>query len=124
MRPHSGTLRKMTGEGFGSTSNREIPVDTGCRGAKKGYATMKKGLLGMMLISLTTAGAGNAELAPRTEILLSSAPWQFSGAGSSGTLPEMGSPAFDQAAWQTVQLPHVFQTRANYNGITQGWYYR
>ena len=39
-------------------------------------------------------------------------------------MPEIGSDEFVSAPWQTVQVPHVFQTRTNFDEITQGWYRR
>jgi beta-galactosidase len=60
----------------------------------------------------------------RAQLLLSGAGWQFTGASSNSTLPEISSDGFDSAPWQAVTVPHVFQTRAHFNEITQGWYRR
>ncbi len=60
----------------------------------------------------------------RAQVLLSGAGWQFTGASSNSTMPEAGSDGFASAPWQTVSVPHVFQTRARFNEITQGWYRR
>lgn len=59
----------------------------------------------------------------RVEMQLSGA-WQFTGAGLSASLPDIGTPTFDQAKWDDVKVPHVFQTRSNRNGIMKGWYRR
>jgi beta-galactosidase len=60
----------------------------------------------------------------RAQVLLSGADWQFTGAGSSSTLPGIGSDGFVSAPWQAVSVPHVFQTRQHFDEITQGWYRR
>jgi len=60
----------------------------------------------------------------RAQVLLSDADWQFTGAGSNSPLPELNSAAFAAASWQTVRVPHVFQTRAQFTQTTQGWYRR
>jgi beta-galactosidase len=60
----------------------------------------------------------------RYQWLLSDTSWQFTGVGSNATLPEIGSDEFMSAPWQTVTVPHVFQTRAHFKEITQGWYRR
>ncbi len=56
--------------------------------------------------------------------LLNGSRWQFIGAGAADALPEIGSPAFKQAAWKDVSIPHIFQTRAAYDTLTKGWYRR
>jgi beta-galactosidase len=60
----------------------------------------------------------------RAQVLLSGADWQFTGASSNSTLPEIGSDGFASAPWQAVSVPHVFQTRQHFDEITQGWYRR
>ena len=54
--------------------------------------------------------------------LLNGPGWRFVGSGASDPLPEFGSPAFNQAAWTPVSVPHIFQTRAAYDTLTKGWY--
>jgi len=60
----------------------------------------------------------------RAQVLLSGSGWQFIGEGSDSTLPEIGSDGFASAPWQSVSVPHVFQTRTHISEITQGWYRR
>jgi beta-galactosidase len=60
----------------------------------------------------------------RMELLLSGAGWQFTGVSSNLMLPELGSDGFASVPWQTVSVPHVFQTRADFDVILQGWYRR
>jgi len=60
--------------------------------------------------------------ADRVQMLLSGDGWQFTGASSNSTLPEIGSDGYVSAPWQTVSVPHVFQTRQHFNEIMQGWY--
>jgi beta-galactosidase len=66
--------------------------------------------------SLTAANPG------RTEILLSDAPWQFTGAPNA--LPDIGTPDFDRANWTTVRVPHVLQHRTDDQPNYLGWYRR
>ena len=68
------------------------------------------------------AAIGAVESNVRTQLLLSDAKWQFF--GSVTTLPDITTDEFNKAPWTTVQVPHVFQTRANPRGIVQGWYRR
>ncbi len=75
--------------------------------------------LALLLADMAVAGETT-----RQQWLLSDKAWQFIGAGANETLPEIGSPEYLSAAWQTVQVPHVFQTRAHFNDLTQGWYRR
>src|ERR1035438_5314673 len=60
----------------------------------------------------------------RAQVLLSGAGWQFTGASSNSTMPEVDSDGFAAAPWQTVSVPHVFQTRAHFDEIMQAWYRR
>ena len=60
----------------------------------------------------------------RAQVMLSGSGWQFIGEGSDSTLPEIGSDGFASAPWQSVSVPHVFQTRTHISEITQGWYRR
>ena len=91
---------------------------------------LKRGVfcVGLGLASVVSLQAGDASVNPeageRHPVLLSSAPWQFFGIGDEDALPPVGSSAFDQAKWQTVQVPHVFQTRAHFNDLQQGYYRR
>lgn len=55
-------------------------------------------------------------------MLLSGSDWLFDGGNSSSALPEIGSDGFVSAPWQTVAVPHVFQMRTNFTGMTQNWY--
>ncbi len=69
-------------------------------------------------------GKAAAQTEQRQQVLLSDAGWQFFGAGPSQTLPEVGSPEFGRLAWETVTVPHVFQTRQHFLDLTQGYYRR
>ena len=60
---------------------------------------------------------------PRLKFTLSGTGWQFYGSDANGTLPDVGSEAFNSAAWTNVQVPHVFQKRGDMN-TEQGWYRR
>jgi beta-galactosidase len=71
-------------------------------------------------LALTVTGAETV----RQQQLLSDAPWQFAGAVSNAPLPELGSAAYDAAAWESVTVPHVFRTRAHFKDVLQGWYRR
>ena len=72
------------------------------------------------------AQAGNppATTGPRQATLLSDAPWQFIGAKSMQDLPKIQAPDFSKAAWETVTVPHVFQTRQHFLDLNAGWYRR
>src|SRR6202034_3678117 len=85
---------------------------------------MKFSALISVALALLLADAAVAGETVRQQWLLSDKTWQFIGAGADETLPEIDSPEYLSAAWQTVQVPHVFQTRAHFNDITQGWYRR
>jgi beta-galactosidase len=60
---------------------------------------------------------------PRQQVLLSGDGWQFAPA-TADALPGIDSPAYTAAAWQTVAVPHVFETRQHYETPTQAWYRR
>jgi beta-galactosidase len=81
-------------------------------------------ILGGVFLGYTETRAAAAAAGGRAEVLLSGADWQFTGADSNSILPEINSDAFVSASWQTVSVPHVFQTRAHFDEITQGWYRR
>jgi beta-galactosidase len=83
-------------------------------------------LAGAGALSGLIGGKADAQAATssRAEVLLSGDGWQFTGAGTNSILPEIGSDGFAAAPWQAVSVPHVFQTRADLAGITQGWYRR
>jgi hypothetical protein len=66
--------------------------------------------------------AAVADAGQRQLTLLSDAPWQYAGSGAE--LPELGTPEFEKLDWETVQVPHVFQTRAQPTQIQQAWYRR
>jgi beta-galactosidase len=86
---------------------------------------MKKCHLFLFLLAmLPLAQAVNAGESARQQSLLSGTGWQFAGAGSNSILPEISAPEFAAASWQPVSVPHVFQTRAHYADIMQGWYRR
>ena len=80
-----------------------------------------KAILASLLLSSATVFAGQSG---RQQWLLTGADWQFSGAGATVSLPEIGSAGFTSAPWQPVTVPHVFQTRAHFKGLTHGWYRR
>ncbi len=73
---------------------------------------------------LLQADPATASESPRQQVLLSDTPWQFVGAGGEATLPAVSSIDFERQKWETVQLPHVFQTRAHYKELMQGFYRR
>jgi len=81
-----------------------------------------------LLLVLATSSLANADVINQTHVrpqmLLSGAGWQFTGAGATATLPEISSAEFVAAPWQAVAVPHVFQTRAHFTDLTQGWYRR
>ena len=56
--------------------------------------------------------------------LLNGSGWQFVGYEDATKPPDIGTDAFNQAAWTAVEVPHNFQTRAAYNTLTRGWYRR
>jgi hypothetical protein len=68
--------------------------------------------------------AQSAEGLPRVVTNLAGSDWQFYGVPDGGTLPEIGSSAYEQGPWTTVSVPHDFQTRAAYKTIVKGWYRR
>ena len=70
------------------------------------------------------AGRLPAEAQPRQQIPLAGPGWKFLGAGEEASLPEIGSPAFQEAAWSEVSVPHNFQTRAAYDTLSKGCYRR
>jgi beta-galactosidase len=74
--------------------------------------------------STSILGTNTPRESSRTEILLSDASWQFVGADSKSTLPKIDSAKFAAAPWQTVSVPHVFQTRAEFTNFSQGCYRR
>ena len=79
----------------------------------------------LILLALMLCWAGlslAAEPASRVERLLSDANWQFVGAPSNAVLPQINNPDFGNQNWQTIAVPHVFQTRSNFFGLTQSWY--
>ena len=73
---------------------------------------------------LPVHSARSAEAPQRSVESLSGTGWQFVGAEAPADLPAAGSPAFDQAAWADVSVPHNFQTRTAYDTLTKGWYRR
>jgi beta-galactosidase len=84
---------------------------------------MKKGFLFLLVLaSLANAEVNNPSA--RQQILLSGADWRFTGAGAAAALPQFDTKEFAAAAWQSVSVPHVFQTRAHFTELTQGWYRR
>ncbi len=87
-------------------------------------ASLRAFLLSPLFLIMTLSVAQAAEDSARQKELLSGPGWQFIGAGESATLPEIGSPAFDQAAWGDVTVPHNFQSRSAYDTLTKGWYRR
>ncbi|HEY0797321.1 MAG TPA: glycoside hydrolase family 2 TIM barrel-domain containing protein, partial [Acidisarcina sp.] len=60
----------------------------------------------------------------RQQIPLTGGGWTFVGASAAETLPESGTPAFAAAAWSPVSVPHVFNSRLDYDRLQQGWYRR
>jgi beta-galactosidase len=81
-------------------------------------------VLGGVILGFNQTKAAVGAIGGRTQVLLSGAGWQFTGAGSGSALPEIGSDGFASAPWQPVSVPHVFQTRAEFTNFTQGWYRR
>ena len=77
-------------------------------------------LLGVILLANAVFG----DDIMREQWLLSGTPWQFVGAGPNSTLSRIDSREFTSSRWQTVTVPHVFQTRNQFNNFTQGWYRR
>jgi beta-galactosidase len=75
-----------------------------------------------MVFMLANATIGGEAI--RQQWLLSGAPWQFFGAGSNLILPNIDSREFVSLLWQTVTVPHVFQTRTEFTNYTQAWYRR
>jgi beta-galactosidase len=75
------------------------------------------------LSALSLAQADDAS-SPRQAHLLNGSGWQFVGYGDSTPPPDIGTDAFNQAAWTDVEVPHNFQTRAAYDTLTRGWYRR
>src|SRR5260221_5590595 len=75
-----------------------------------------------MVFMLANATIGGEAI--RQQWLLSGAPWQFVGAGSNLILPNIDSREFVSSRWQTVAVPHVFQTRTEFTNYTQAWYRR
>ena len=75
------------------------------------------------LTSLSFAQAEDAS-SPRQAQLLNGSGWQFVGYEDTTKPPDIGTDAFNQAAWTPVEVPHNFQTRAAYNTLTRGWYRR
>jgi beta-galactosidase len=81
---------------------------------------MKMILILPLLLAAMSVAALAADPAARSQVLLSEGAWQFVRSGD--LLPERGTAAFDEAAWEPVELPHVFQTRAKPGEIQEGWY--
>src|ERR1700733_9097396 len=72
--------------------------------------------------STSLSAANVTDGSGRAQMLLSDADWLFFGADSN--LPYIGSHEFGSAPWQIVTVPHVFQSRAHFADIMQGWYRR
>lgn len=77
-------------------------------------------LLAGLLLMITAATAQTV----RQQWSLSGTNWQSICAGPKSTLPVVGSDGFISAPWQTVTVPHVFQTRTEFTNFTQAWYRR
>ena len=69
----------------------------------------------------TAAFAGQAGASPRTQVLLSDTPWQF----TSTAAEQVDSPELAKASWLAVNLPHVFWSRVKpQEEVLSGWYRR
>ena len=79
-----------------------------------------------LLFFLTSLSFAQTEggSSPRQAQLLNGSGWQFVGYEDATKPPDIGTDAFNQAAWTAVEVPHNFQTRAAYNTLTRGWYRR
>ncbi len=77
------------------------------------------------LLLLAAFSVLRAQDAPARHMeMLSGSGWQFVGAAASDALPDIGSDAFNHAAWTDVTVPHIFQTRAAPDTFAKGWYRR
>jgi hypothetical protein len=74
-----------------------------------------------LLCSFSFAQAQDAS-SPRQTQLLNGSGWQFVGYEDATKPSDIGTDAFNQAAWTDVEVPHNFQTRAAYDTLTRGWY--
>jgi beta-galactosidase len=81
-------------------------------------------LLALLSFLLAGLDARAQETSIRQTELLNGPGWQFLGAGAAEGLPAIGTDAFNEGAWTAVTVPHIFQTRANYDTLTKGWYRR
>lgn len=88
------------------------------------FGRWRMGLLWLASLGLfLTVARVQAQTGTRTQIELSNSTWQFFGMGS-GTLPAIGSPEFNSAAWTDVTVPHNFQSRLRKTNTRKGWYRR
>jgi len=85
---------------------------------------LPRSLLPLCLLIASVSVTQAEETPLRQQQLLNGSGWQFVGAGQQTDLPEIGSDAFNQAAWTDISVPHDFQTRSAYDTLTKGWYRR
>jgi beta-galactosidase len=78
----------------------------------------------LVLLILLSVNGASASDDVRQQWLLSGDEWQFLPVKINAALPEITSPEFTAGPWQTIAVPHTFQTRQHFNNPKQAWYRR